>query len=157
MMALDGPSPSSGQWREGTHVFRVRIYYEDTDAGGIVYHANYLNFAERARTEMLRLVGAEQDKMRREEGVGFTVRHCEIDFKAPARLDDLLEVRTVLGEARGARVFAVQSLHQVTGAAVDPDWIVKLDLTLACVNDKGRPTRLPERVRAAFTAVSQTQ
>lgn len=135
----------------------VRVYYEDTDAGGIVYHANYLNFAERARTEMLRLVGAEQDEMRREAGLGFTVRHCQIDFKAPARLDDLLEVRTVLREARGARVLAVQSLHPVIDGVVDPRWIVQLELTLACVNNKGRPTRLPKQIRAAFVAVSQTQ
>jgi len=157
MTAPEVLSPGSGQWREGTHAFRVRVYYEDTDAGGIVYHANYLNFAERARTEMLRLIGAEQDEMRREGGVGFTVRRCEIDFKAPARLDDLLEVRTVLREARGARVLAVQSLHHVIDGAVEPEWIVQLDLTLACVNDNGRPTWLPEQIRAAFVAVSQTQ
>lgn len=157
MTALETPSHGSGHWRAGGHVFRVRVYYEDTDAGGIVYHANYLNFAERARTEMLRLCGVGQDEMRRGAGLGFTVRHCEIDFRAPARLDDLLEVRTVLREARGARVLAVQSLHQVTADAVDPRWIVQLELTLACVNNKGRPTRLPEPIRAAFAAVSQTQ
>lgn len=157
MTAREVSSPGSGLWREGAHLFRVRVYYEDTDAGGIVYHANYLNFAERARTEMLRLVGAEQDEMRREAGLGFTVRHCQIDFKAPARLDDLLEVRTVLREARGARVLAVQSLHPVIDGVVDPRWIVQLELTLACVNNKGRPTRLPEQIRSAFAAVSQTQ
>lgn len=157
MTAREVSSPGSGLWREGAHLFRVRVYYEDTDAGGIVYHANYLNFAERARTEMLRLVGAEQDEMRREAGLGFTVRHCQIDFKAPARLDDLLEVRTVLREARGARVLAVQSLHPVIDGVVDPRWIVQLELTLACVNNKGRPTRLPKQIRAAFVAVSQTQ
>lgn len=157
MTAPELQSPGSGQWREGMHAFRVRVYYEDTDAGGIVYHANYLNFAERARTEMLRLIGAEQDEMRRKTGLGFTVRRCEIDFRAPARLDDLLEIRTLPREARGARVLAVQSLHHVIDGTVDPEWIVQLDLTLACVNEMGRPTRLPEPIRAAFAAASQTQ
>jgi acyl-CoA thioester hydrolase len=153
MTASDASLPDSGQWGGAGHGFRVRVYYEDTDAGGIVYHANYLNFAERARTEMLRLCGGEQDEMRREDGLGFTVRRCEIDYRAPARLDDLLEVRTVLREVRGARVDAVQSIHRVGVGGTDPDWIVRLDLTLACVKNNGRPTRLPEHVRAAFSAL----
>lgn len=149
--------PSSGEHDGGTHRFQVRIYYEDTDAGGIVYHANYLHFAERARTEMLRLGGVEQDAARRDEGIGFAVRHCAIDFRAPARLDDILEVRTVLGEVRGARVGAVQSIHKVRDGAVDEDWLVQLDLVLACLNDKGRPTRLPQWVRSAFAAALKSE
>lgn len=156
MMAPDVLAPGSGQRDGATHRFRVRVYYEDTDAGGIVYHANYLNFAERARTETLRLCGVGQDAMRREDGVGFTVRRCEIDYRTPARLDDVLEVRTILSDARGARVGAVQSIHMVTDDRVDPDWLVRLDLVLACVNDNGRPTRLPERVRVAFATVLKT-
>jgi acyl-CoA thioester hydrolase len=156
MMAPDRLAPGSGQRDGATHRFQVRVYYEDTDAGGIVYHANYLNFAERARTEMLRLFGVGQDAMRRDDGVGFTVRRCEIDYRAPARLDDVLEVRTVLRDPRGARVGAVQSIHMVKDDHVDSDWLVRLDVVLACVNDNGRPTRLPERVRSAFAAVLAT-
>jgi acyl-CoA thioester hydrolase len=150
-------APSSGQRSGTTHKFQVRVYYEDTDAGGIVYHANYLNFAERARTEMLRLCGVGQDAMRRDDGVGFTVRRCEIDYRAPARLDDALEVRTNLRDLRGARVGATQSIHMVRDGGVDEDWLVRLDLDLACVKDNGRPTRLPERVRSAFAAVLVTE
>ena len=157
MMAVDALTPGSGFRIDGTHKFQVRVYYEDTDAGGIVYHANYLNFAERARTEMLRLCGTEQDAMRRDDGVVFTVRRCELDYRAPARLDDVLEVRTILRDLRGARVDATQSIHMVKGHEVDDDWLVKLDLMLACVNSNGRPTRLPERVRAAFAAVLETE
>jgi acyl-CoA thioester hydrolase len=150
-------APGSGHRVGVTHRFQVRVYYEDTDAGGIVYHANYLNFAERARTEMLRQCGVEQGAMRRDEGLGFTVRRCEIDCCAPARLDDVLEVRTVLRDLRGARVNAVQSIHMVKNNMVDEDWLVRLDLILACVNVKGRATRLPERVRCAFAAVLKNE
>ncbi len=153
MMTADLSSPGSGQWTGGVHGFRLRVYYEDTDALGIVYHANYLKFAERARTEMLRLCGTGQDQLRREEGLGFAVRRCEIDFRASARLDDLLEVRTTLREARGARVAAVQSIHRVGAGGVNADWLVRLELMLACVKDNGRPSRLPEHVRAAFAAI----
>lgn len=157
MMTLDSLAPGSGYRAGAAHRFQVRVYYEDTDAGGIVYHASYLNFAERARTEMLRLCGTEQDAMRRDDGVGFAVRRCEIDYRGPARLDDVMEVRTILRELRGASVAALQSIHRVRDGGVDEDWIVRLDLTLACVKDNGRPTRLPERVRSAFAAVLETE
>src|SRR5271154_3855573 len=74
--------------------FPIRIYYEDTDAGGIVYHANYLKFAERARTELLRSLGHDHHQVLKEHGLILVVRHIEIDYQAPSRLDDLLEVRT---------------------------------------------------------------
>ena len=157
MTGPDVLAPGSGQRDGATHRFRVRVYYEDTDAGGIVYHANYLNFAERARTEILRLCGTEQDAMRRDDGVGFTVRRCEIDYRAPARLDDVLEVRTILCDPRGARIGALQSIHMVRDGGVDEDWLVRLDLLLACVKENGRPTRLPKRVRSAFATALETE
>ncbi|MDA1309231.1 MAG: tol-pal system-associated acyl-CoA thioesterase [Proteobacteria bacterium] len=156
MTRPDSLTALSGSRLGNMHKFQVRVYYEDTDAGGIVYHANYLHFAERARTEFLRLVGIGQDAMRREDGAGFAVRRCEIDFRAPARLDDMLEVRTVLRDPRGARVSALQSIHMVTGGKADEDWLVRLDLMLACINQHGRPVRLPERVRTAFADVLGT-
>lgn len=157
MRMADLQGPGSGQRAGATHRFQVRVYYEDTDAGGIVYHANYLNFAERARTEMLRLCGTEQDAMRRDDGVGFAVRRCEIDYRASARLDDLLEVRTILRDLRGARVGAAQSIHMVRDGEVDEDWLVNLELVLACVKNNGRPTRLPENVRSAFAAMLEIE
>src|SRR5262245_1197856 len=100
------PLPSSGAISADVHVVAVRVYYEDTDAAGMVYHANYLRFAERARTEMLRLFGTGQAELRAREGLGFTVRRCQMDFLKPARLDDALEVHTRVLAARGARVEA---------------------------------------------------
>ena len=72
-----------------THIFNLRVYYEDTDAGGIVYYANYLKFAERARTEVLRDLGVAQRELLEVEGIGFAVRRCAVDYFAPAKLDDL--------------------------------------------------------------------
>ena len=134
------------------HCYRVRIYYEDTDAGGIVYHANYLKFAERARTEFLRRHGIAQDRLRQSAGVGFTVRYCAIDYRAPARLDDLLEVRTMLHDLRGARAAAVQCIHLISGDRVDEVWLARLDLVLACINQEGRPVRWPASVVRALAA-----
>ena len=81
----------SGMVADGVHVFPVRVYYEDTDAGGIVYYANYLKFAERARTELLRIAGITHSDLMAESGVAFAVRHCAADFIKPARLDDPLD------------------------------------------------------------------
>ena len=83
---------------DATHVFAVRVYYEDTDAGGVVYHANYLRFAERARSEMLRALGIPHTQMLRDDGLAWTVSRCEVDFVRPARLDDALEVYSRLLE-----------------------------------------------------------
>src|SRR5260221_14479866 len=77
---------------DGVHRFALRVYYEDTDAAGIVYHPNYLKFAERARTELLRLLGFEQEQLRPAHGLAFAVRHCVVDFPGPARLADGLAV-----------------------------------------------------------------
>ncbi|MBM85529.1 MAG: acyl-CoA thioester hydrolase [Rhodospirillaceae bacterium] len=142
--------PASGSCAGSLHGFRVRVYYEDTDAGGIVYHANYLKFAERARTEFLRLCGIGQDAMRTENGIGFAVRRCVVDFQAPARLDDVLEVRTRLHGVKGARVNAEQWLYKVMDNKVEHDWCVRLKLELASIGRYGRPVRLPERVRETF-------
>jgi len=95
--------PRDGAVHDGAYLYPVRVYYEDTDAVGLVYHANYLKFAERARTEMLRRLGIEQERLRAESGVSFVVRRGTLDFRAPARLDDDLVVVTTLralGEPR---------------------------------------------------------
>ncbi len=92
--------PREGSLQGDAHRFPVRVYYEDTDAAGIVYYANYLKFIERARTEMMRLYGVEHEKARQSGGAAFIVRRCEIDYRAPARLDDELVVETRLKELR---------------------------------------------------------
>jgi acyl-CoA thioester hydrolase len=138
-------SANSGQIDAGEHRFPVRVYYEDTDAAGIVYHSRYLNFAERARTEMLRLTGLEQSDLRESHGVVFAVLDCRVRFIGPARFDDLLEVRSRLTELRGASLGAVQEIWR------DDQRLVSLDLRVATVSSNdGRPARIPETVRAAL-------
>jgi acyl-CoA thioester hydrolase len=128
----------------GTHVFPLRVYYEDTDAGGVVYHANYLRFAERARSEMLRALGIPHMQMLREDGLSWTVSRCEVDFVQPARLDDALAVHSRVLEIGGASLWAEQIVRR------DKDDCARLKLRLACVDRAGRPARLPESVRAAL-------
>ena len=84
------------------HHFQIRVYYEDTDAAGIVYYANYLKFAERARTEMMREHGASHEDLRQSAGLSFVVKRCTAEYHHPARLDDILDVRTHIGKIGGA-------------------------------------------------------
>ena len=119
------------------HRLAVRVYYEDTDAGGIVYHASYLRFAERARTEMLRELGFDHTALRREHGIVFAVRRCTVEFLALARLDDLLEVETVPVRLGGARLL----LRQTVLRADRP--IVQLEVELALLSPELKPRRLP--------------
>lgn len=126
------------------HRFPVRVYYEDTDAAGIVYYANYLKFAERARTEMLRELGVGQREMRESKGVAFAVRRCTVDYMAPAKLDDMLEVRTRITNLRGAAIEAEQIVTR------DNDQLVRLNVMLVCIGPGGNATRIPKPVLQAF-------
>ena len=130
-------SPTSGAVADGVHYFPIRVYYEDTDAGGIVYHANYLRFAERARSECLRLIGWQHDRLLSETGLGWVVRRAKIDFHRPARLDDALVVETRLADLTGVRMTARQTLHR------EDDLLVGLDLELVLLTSSGRPGRIP--------------
>ena len=122
----------------------VRVYYEDTDAGGIVYHAAYLRFAERGRTEFIRALGMDQQRLRREQGVGFVVTSLTIDYVRPAYLDDALLVRTDVVRLRPASAEFRQTVER------DGEAIAVLDVRVACVGADGRPARLP-RAFAATT------
>ena len=132
---------TSGASAEGIHIYPVRVYYEDTDAAGIVYYANYLKYAERARTEMLRDLGAENARLMKTEGLAFAVRRCGVDFFKPARLDDLLSVETRLIDIGGASVVADQWVKR------DNAELVRMELKLACLSLDGRPARLPAAVK----------
>ena len=132
---------TSGASAEGIHIYPVRVYYEDTDAAGIVYYANYLKYTERARTEMLRDLGAENARLMKTEGLAFAVRRCEVDFFKPARLDDLLSVETRLIDIGGASVVADQRVKR------DNAELVRMELKLACLSLDGRPARLPAAVK----------
>lgn len=134
--------------RPADHHYRLRVFYEDTDAGGVVYYANYLKFAERARTELLRDYGIFQSAMAAAGGPVFAVRRVEADFIAPARLDDELEVRTWVTGLSGARI----EMHQEIGR--DDEDLVRLFVRIACVNDKGRASRIPKAVVDKFACAT---
>jgi acyl-CoA thioester hydrolase len=120
------------------HIVHLRVYYEDTDAGGIVYHTNYLKFAERARTEWLRDKGFEQSALLK-EGLAFVVSRLESDFLAPARLDDRISVETRLQEAGKVRMKIRQVIKR------DEKELVRLTVTVASLRD-GKAVRLPEGI-----------
>ena len=137
--------PPPGIFEGDAHVFPLRVYYEDTDAAGIVYYANYLRYAERARTEMMRSLGLNHSGMMAAEGVVFAVRHCTADFLAPARLDDRLEVVTRITGLRGASLGMEQRVSR------DGADLVRMTLMLACMTLTGRPSRIPGTLRADLT------
>lgn len=140
----------------GVHIFPLRVYYEDTDAGGVIYYANYLKYAERARTELLRELGIDQLKLRKRDGITFTVRRCQVDYLAPGGLDDVLEVRTRILAASAATVDAEQIVRRVAPGNGGGSDLARLEVRLACVNDKGRPVRLPAAVVSALQPLSRS-
>ncbi len=123
--------------------FPVRVYWEDTDAGGIVFYANYLKFFERARTEWLRALGVGQQALREATGAMFVVTDTRVRYRAPARLDDLLDVSVELQRAGEASLSVAQQAHR--GATL----LAEGEIRIGCV-DAGtfRPRRLPSEVRA---------
>ncbi len=133
------------------HVLPIRVYYEDTDAAGIVYHANYLRYAERARTEMLRLAGVDQTTLWRQTGVRFAVRTCLIDYFQPALLDDALEIHSRLLRVAGASIRAEQVVRR------DEVALARLELRIACVRQNGQAARMPGAVRFALTTLQQSE
>lgn len=122
------------------HYMPLRVYYEDTDAGGIVYYANYLKFAERGRTEMLRDLGYDHSRMTQDHGLMFAVRRCEADYRRPARLDDLLTVKTQVADIRGASMTMTQEILR------GDEQLVHVAVRLACISQDGRPGRIPADV-----------
>ena len=128
----------------------LRVYYEDTDAAGIVYYANYLKFAERGRTEMMRTLGFAHSGIRAETGIIFTVRRLAADYRSPARLDDALSVDTKIIEIAGATLLLDQEIRR------DGAVLVALELLLACVGRDGRPRRVPPGLRAALVGPCQS-
>lgn len=119
----------------------VRIYYEDTDAGGVTYYANYLKYAERARTEWMRHITGKTTALWTKEDPLFVVRHLEADYIAPARLDDLLNVTTKLVKIGGASFDMEQNIYR------DKDLLFALKVTLVAVTHDGKILRLPPEWR----------
>lgn len=128
-----------------TFSWPVRVYWEDTDAGGVVYYANYLKFLERARTEWLSHLGLEQDRLAQEVGVVFVVRRVEADYLRPARFNDRLSVRCELAELNRVSLTMAQQVRR--GEEILLEAVVKV----ACVERSAfRPARIPEFVMHAF-------
>ena len=125
----------------------IRVYYEDTDLSGVVYHASYLRFLERARTEWLRALGFSQERLKGELGVVFTVAGMEIDFRRPARLDDMLEATVALEGRKRASLNFVQTLRRVDDASVV---LTQARVRVACVSMATfKPCALPGQIFAA--------
>lgn len=139
----------SGELRGKVHLLPLRVYYEDTDAAGIVYHANYLRFAERGRTEMLRTIGIEQNKLRADTGLAFAVYKGDVHYMKPARLDDELIVETALVELSGASVHIRQLIRRAVDG-VPGEGLVEYHAHVVCMNAEGRAARLPADLRKVF-------
>ena len=125
----------------------IRVYYEDTDAGGIVYNSNYLNFMERARTEWLRSLGIEQDVLRNRHHVGFVVSHIEVDFRRPARFNSSLRATVEIVKIGFASiVFAQKILNE------NDDELVSATVKIACVSEPElRPSAFPSEIKDMIT------
>ena len=137
---------------DGRHRYMLRVYYDDTDAGGIVYHANYLRFAERARTEALREMGVPHSEMLRDCNLMFVVRRVKVDYLRAARLDDSLEVVTEVGSMRAGAVVLHQDVRGPAGTCA------MIEVELACVPPGGTwPARIPQRWRDAFIAMQSAR
>ncbi len=144
-------SPQDAEPVAAVHQHHLRIYFEDTDAGGIVYHANYLRYAERGRSEALRALGMPHAEMMRRHQRMFVVRRAKIDYELPARLDDRLIVETRTLSLTGASVTLDQAIKRADGVL-----LVRIALLLACVGvADGRAARLPADMRAALEKMRQ--
>lgn len=124
-----------------THHMPIRVYYEDTDMAGIVYHANFLKFIERARSDWVRELGIDQRTMKEVDGQVFVVRRIECDYLAPAHYDDVLEVETITEDVTGVRLIMRQVVKR------DGQALFSALVTVVVVNDAGVPQRLPARIR----------
>ncbi|MCB1784305.1 MAG: YbgC/FadM family acyl-CoA thioesterase [Alphaproteobacteria bacterium] len=155
------------------HIIPIRIYYEDTDAGGVVYHANYLKFAERGRTEFLRATGFENRKLSEDEGIIFVVRHIDIHYLKPAFLDDSLIMVSTIKEIKNSSFIMNQRVYRPkknaehsknhASKAQDEDiesmeHLCDMHVVLVCVDAKKlTPVRLPEDVKTAFAAYTEEE
>jgi acyl-CoA thioester hydrolase len=143
-------NPLDGEIREGRHHLAVRVYYEDTDFSGIVYHASYLRFMERGRTNYLRLIGADHRALSEQAekeapGFSFVVRHMGIDFKKPAYMDDVLSIVTTPEEVKGASVTLNQKVMR------GEELLVEAHVQVAFISG-GRARPIPKPLRVAMKA-----
>ncbi len=158
--------PHSGNYKTvSKFVWPARVYYEDTDSGGVVYHSKYLNYMERARTEWLRSKGFELDHLHKHQGIMFVVRSVQIEFKHPARFNQLLEISLYLLNTGKASMVLEQKIEIVSGQCTknkdtdqtnrNPDkLLVTAQVKIACVNAKSfKPTSIPEAILKEIRSV----
>lgn len=136
----------AGRFDGPVHILPIRVYYEDTDFSGAVYHANYLKFCERARSDCLRLLGIHHHRL---DAMGFMVRRMVCDFLKPARIDDLLEVETRFVEAGGARMELGQTIKR------GGDALFSAAVTVALVDAAGKPRRLTPAMRQTLASLGR--
>ena len=146
---MNEPAPSAGVIRDGEHLLPVRVYYEDTDFTGVVYHANYLRYFERGRSDCLRLMGVSHTELRaRAEPIAFVVRRMELDFVKPARIDDSLLVRTAYEALKGPRIFVRQRIER------DSEVLASALVQVVCIRLDGRAAKLPADVARALVGAT---
>ncbi len=129
---------------EDIHKIKIKVYYEDTDAGGVVYYGNYLRYLERARTEFLAGKGIDVVKYH-QLGFFFVVVNVDINYKKPARLGDIIEVTTEILDIKNATITFLNKIYK------DNDLLVEAKVTIACMGNDGKPKRFPEEVKRALT------
>ncbi|MBC7769890.1 MAG: YbgC/FadM family acyl-CoA thioesterase [Phycisphaerales bacterium] len=135
---MNNDEPSAGRFDGRTHILPVRIYYEDTDFTGLVYHANYLRYFERGRSDFLRVAGVHHSSLLdAPEPLGFAVNRITLDFHKPARIDDALAVKTVFETTRGPRIFIAQRLEK------SGETLVTAEVQVCCISLTGRPRKPP--------------
>lgn len=146
-MQGDIPAGLSGELTPFGHRLKARVYYADTDFSGVVYHARYLEFFERGRSDFLRLVGVHHTALaagERGEKIVWVVRRMEIDFRGPARIDDVLTIDTRTESVSGARIFMAQEIRR------GDDLLIEAKVEAAIISESGKPRRFPKEWAEAF-------
>jgi acyl-CoA thioester hydrolase len=129
--------PTAGEFRDGAHWLPIRVYYEDTDFTGVVYHANFLRYMERGRSDFIRLAGVDHGFMAAQGGAAFAVARIELDYKKPARIDDALVVRSQFFAVKGVRMHALQQVLR------GGELLAEARITAVCVGPDSRPKKPP--------------
>ncbi len=131
------------------HQVNYRVYYEDTDAGGIMYHGNYINFCERGRTEFMREIGHSCAHIQEKEGILFVIRHLEADYLKSCKLEDMLTVESCVAEMKNTSFIMQQSIFR------HDDVLFNMKVTAVCVDETGKPVRIPDSLRQDITKFCQ--
>ena len=121
--------------------YKVKVFYEDTDAGGVVYYANYLKFFERARTEAIAEIGLSNNKLLKDFGILIIVKSCNIDYKKPAKLEDQLEIKSIITSISNTSFKMMQKVFR------DKELLTSCEIHLVIVEKNGKPTRIPDELR----------